>query len=181
MLAKPAVLLLGMIQENSKGAYEITKKLEQMNVRWWLKISDATIYSTLHTLEKKKYIKGKTEKNGNMPERTVYSITAEGTEALLSSIRTAFMKMDYDTTVFTVAASYISILSEDEIMDLLSMRLHLLEEYKNGIAEHISHIEKTSLPDLVIANINRMEDIIDAEIISANRMMSQIGAKYEKK
>ncbi|BCN29873.1 PadR family transcriptional regulator [Anaeromicropila herbilytica] len=180
MLTKPAILLLGMILESPKGAYEITKKLEQMQVRWWLKISDATVYSTIHMLVKKNYIEGRIEKNGNMPERTVYSITDEGRVVLIKTIRELFVCMDFDTTVFSVVASYAYLIPREEMRELLQKRLQILEEYKSGIHNQILSVEKISLPCIVGSNIQRMEDIVDAEILSANRMISEIGEINEK-
>ena len=36
MITKPALLILGMINQEPKGAYEINKLLVQMNVKWIL-------------------------------------------------------------------------------------------------------------------------------------------------
>ena len=72
MLSKPATMLLGLIYEKPLNAYEITKLLGYMNVRWWFNIADSTVYTTIKNLEKKGFIEGETEKVGNMPDRTVY-------------------------------------------------------------------------------------------------------------
>ena len=78
MLSKPATMLLGLIYEKPLNAYEIIKRLNYMNVKWWFNIADSTVYSTLKTLEKKGYISGSTEKVGNMPDRTVYHLSDTG-------------------------------------------------------------------------------------------------------
>ncbi len=174
MLSKPGMLLLGMINESSKGAYEITKMLEVMQVKWWFNISDSTVYSTIKVLERKRYITGSTEKNGNMPERTVYTISSKGKEILETSIHGAFLNMDYDTTTFSIAASYLSILPKNEIIELLNKRLQMLDEYKRGIQENISQLRQSNLSPLIIDNIERMKDIVEAEIVSANRMLLSI-------
>lgn len=53
MLSKPATMLLGLIYEKPLNAYEIIKRLNYMNVKWWFNIADSTVYSTLKTLEKR--------------------------------------------------------------------------------------------------------------------------------
>ena len=68
MLSKPATMLLGLIYEKPLNAYEITKLLGYMNVRWWFNIADSTVYTTIKNLEKKGFIEGETEKVGNMPD-----------------------------------------------------------------------------------------------------------------
>ena len=58
MLSKPATMLLGLIYEKPLNAYEITKLLGYMNVRWWFNIADSTVYTTIKNLEKKGFIEG---------------------------------------------------------------------------------------------------------------------------
>ena len=71
MLSKSATMMLGLINQQPQNAYEIIKNLEIMNVKWWYNIADSTVYATLRTLDKKGFIVGGSEKNGNMPLRTV--------------------------------------------------------------------------------------------------------------
>lgn len=59
MLSKPATMLLGLIYEKPLNAYEITKLLGYMNVRWWFNIADSTVYTTIKNLEKKDLLRGK--------------------------------------------------------------------------------------------------------------------------
>ena len=80
MLSKSATMLLGLINQKPANAYEIIKVLEFMNVKWWYNIADPTVYATLRTMDKKGLIVGVSEQNGNMPSRTVYSITEKGKE-----------------------------------------------------------------------------------------------------
>ena len=87
MLSKPATMLLGLIYEKPLNAYEITKLLGYMNVRWWVNIADSTVYTTIKNLEKKGFIEGETEKFGNMPDRTVYTLTVKGEKEFREAIR----------------------------------------------------------------------------------------------
>ena len=86
MLSKSATMLLGLINKQPVNAYEIIKILESMNVKWWYNIADSTVYATLRTLDKKGLIVGASEKNGNMPFRTVYSISEKGKEELRDTL-----------------------------------------------------------------------------------------------
>ena len=81
-----------------------------MNVKWWFNIADSTVYSTLKSLEKKAYITGATEKVGNMPDRTVYSLSDKGKCEFQDTLRKSILQFDYDTNIFGV--SQISMLSE---------------------------------------------------------------------
>lgn len=174
MLSKPSLLLLGMIHELSMGAYEITKRVQDMNIKWWFKISDATIYSTLRTMEKKGYITGIQERKGNLPEKRVYSITAKGGNALLEGIREAFLTFDFDTSYYSVAVCYASLLAKDELKELLKERLTVLGEHKKEVAGQIKKLEYLPADDLRGVHLQRLENIIDAEIMSAMRMLGKV-------
>ena len=104
MLSKPATMLLGLIYEKPLNAYEIIKLLNYMNVKWWFNIADSTVYSTLKTLEKKEYILGTTEKVGNMPDRTVYSLSDKGKDEFIATLKASILQFNYDTNIFSIAA-----------------------------------------------------------------------------
>ena len=60
----------------------------------------------LKTLEKKQYLVGEIQKDGNMPDKTVYSITEQGKAVFLETLRTSFLKFDYDTNIFSITAFF---------------------------------------------------------------------------
>lgn len=174
MLSKAGLLLLGMIHEHPMGAYEITKMLDVMNVKWWFRIADATVYSTIRNLEKKSYITGNVEKNGRMPERTVYTITREGKEVLKEEIKVIFQTMDFDTTGLTIATNYLSIFEQKELESIIEARLNVLTEYEIGIQQNIREMEQKEISQIIIDNVVRMKNIVETEKLSALRMLKTI-------
>lgn len=171
MLTKPAVMLLGLICEKPLNAYEIIKLLNTMNVKWWYNIADSTVYSTLKVLEKKGLIIGKAEKVGNMPDRTVYTITAKGDEELRSALSESVLSFTYDTNVFSIAAFFLGIFSSEEQFELLSRRLELLNKYHDGINRQLSLLKGTDTPSIHIANTKRMAGLVEAEIRGTRRLL----------
>ena len=63
-------------------------------------------YATLRTLDKKGLIVGASEKNGNMPFRTVYSISEKGKEELRDTLTKLILSFDYDTNMFSIVAFF---------------------------------------------------------------------------
>ncbi len=163
MLSKSAMMLMGLIQEAPLNAYEITKRLDYMNVRYWYNIADSTVYATLKTLEKKGFIYGEIEKAGNMPDKTVYSLTDSGLDALLESVRGAIISFDYDTNIFSIAAFYINVLEPAEQKTLLEQRIKLLSEYAEGLKKQMLVLRSDGLADYQLANLERLLGIIEAE------------------
>ena len=64
-------------------------------------------YATLRTLDKKGLIVGASEKNGNMPFRTVYSISEKGKEELRDTLTKSILSFDYDTNMFSIVALFL--------------------------------------------------------------------------
>lgn len=171
MLSKPATMLLGFISRQPLNAYEIVKTLDYMNIKYWLNIGTSTVYATLKTLEKKGYITGKTQKDGNMPDKTVYSITEQGMSALLETLRNSFLTFDYDTNVFSIAAFFLETFDCMERKELLKKRLQMLCQYKEGIEKQISPEWIKGTSPYHVANVQRMSDLVSAEISGTKRLL----------
>lgn len=80
-------MMLGLINQKPQNVYEIINNLKNMNVKWWYNITGSTVYVTPRTLDNKGVIVGVSEKNGNMPLRTVYSISAIKEHCHLSELK----------------------------------------------------------------------------------------------
>ena len=172
MLSKPATLLLGIIYEKPLNAYEITKLLDYMNIKWWFNVADSTVYTTLKNLEKRTLIEGTIEKIGNMPDRTVYSLTAKGEYELKETIKKSILQFSYDTNIFTIAAFFIDILEAEEKKELLKKRLDILHSYLTGISRQDNELWQQEVSALHVANLKRMIDIVNAEISGTKKLLS---------
>lgn len=172
MLSKPATILLGLIREKPLNAYEMIKQLDYMNIKWWFNIGDSTVYATLKNLEKREMIAGTVEKVGNMPDRTVFTITANGDAALRDTLRRSILQFDYDTNIFTIAAFFIDFLDASEKRELLEKRLELLRRYLMGIKHQITPLWKSEVLPAHAANVERMMGIIEAEISGTEKLLS---------
>lgn len=171
MLSKSATMLLGLIYEKPLNAYEIIKLLNYMNVKWWFNIADSTVYSTLRALEKKGYISGTTEKVGNMPDRTVYSLSDKGKNMFIDTLKASILQFNYDTNIFSIAAFFLDSFTPDEQQKLLQKRLEVLQKYRAGIEKQINSLWENEVSAVHVANVKRMMDLVDAEITGTNRLL----------
>lgn len=171
MLSKPATMLLGLIYEKPLNAYEIIKRLNYMNVKWWFNIADSTVYSTLKTLEKKEFISGTIEKVGNMPDRTVYSLSDKGKSEFQDALRASILQFNYDTNIFSIAAFFLNTFTLNEQQELLQKRLNILQKYREGIKKQVNPLWENEVSAIHAANVKRMIDLIDAEITGTNRLL----------
>ena len=72
------LVLLGFIAEKESSGYDIITTIKRRELDRWAKISTSTVYNRLLRLEKNECITGRVERDGNRPERTIYSITTKG-------------------------------------------------------------------------------------------------------
>lgn len=171
MLSKSATMLLGLIDKKPVNAYEIIKILESMNVKWWYNIADSTVYATLRTLDKKGYIIGASEKNGNMPFRTVYSISDKGKEELRDTLKNSILSFDYDTNTFSIAAFFLDFFDVKEQITLLEKRIEILKKYIEGIEKWISYPNDKTTPVHHIITVERMASLAKAELCGTNKLL----------
>ena len=171
MLSKPATMLLGLLYEKPLNAYEIIKILSFMNVKWWFYIGDSTVYSTLKALEKKEYILGVAEKVGNMPDRTVYSVSNKGKDAFIDTLKASILQFNYDTNIFSIAAFFLGVFTPGERRDLLQQRLEILQKYRAGIKKQVNPLWEHEVSVIHASNVKRMIDLVDAEITGTNRLL----------
>ena len=165
-------MLLGLISEKPLNAYEIIKQLNYMNVKWWFNISDSTVYSTLKTLEKKGYLSGTAEKVGNMPDRTVYSLSDKGKDEFIATLKASILQFNYDTNIFSIAAFFLSTFTPEERQKLLHERLAILQKYHAGIAKQVNPLWEKEVPAIHSANVKRMIDLVEAEITGTKRLLA---------
>lgn len=180
MLSKTATMLLGLINEKPLNAYEITKMLDYMNVKWWFRMADSTVYATIKSLEKKELIIGTVEKEGNMPDKTIYALTAKGRDAFLDTLRQSILQFDYDTTVFSIAAFFLDALEPEEQRDLLEKRLEMLYKYSAGIERQVSAAWEREVPASHVANVKRMIELVHAEMIGTKKLLAVCGGKDDE-
>ncbi|WP_234124491.1 PadR family transcriptional regulator [Clostridium hydrogenum] len=72
------LIILGYLQNKEKSAYEMVKEFESWSLTWWLKISSPSIYKNIIKLCDNGYLNSRTVKEGEMPEKTLYSMNEKG-------------------------------------------------------------------------------------------------------
>ena len=142
MLSKISTLILGVLYEKERNPYEITKMLKQLKLRKWFNIADSTVYATINNLKKQGLIHGETTKEGRFPEKTVYSITAEGEFELHGTISNYLEKNDPDGSKFDIAILLLHHLSRDEVLQKLKIKLENLESTTYEIKTQILNLER---------------------------------------
>lgn len=137
------LIVLGMIKEHPQSAYELQKNVEYRNISRWVKISTPSIYKKVVQLEEKGYISGRTIKEGNMPEKSIYSITETG-EIYFNKLLEKTSRESVSIFLnFNAVIMNLNFVSEEE-------KVRLLGNIENGIRD---------LKDTIAANLQKPEEV----------------------
>ena len=142
ILSKLSNLVLGLLLKKPLNPYEITKLMERPEIQEWFPMNVSSIYTTIKNLNKKGYITGEIQDEGNIHRKTIYSLTEKGEKALENSLESGLESFNIQTNDFGISLFHICILDKDEAIKLLEKRIMQLEEIKFNSADRVS---KTSL------------------------------------
>ena len=129
------LIVLGMIKAQPQSAYELQKNVEYRNISKWVKVSTPSIYKKVVQMEEKGYIRGKTVKEGKMPEKTVYQITETGEEFFLKLMEETARQPIRLFLDFNAVIMSLNLVSEQERREPVSYT-HL-DVYKRQVFEQV--------------------------------------------
>lgn len=179
MLSKLATLILGILAERERNPYDITKMLNELQTKRWLPMADSTVYATINNLKKKGLIAGRTEKEGNLPEKTIYSITNEGEVELHSSI-TAYLEEDLsNSSGFDIGILLMHNLGKTEIQLMLKKKLERLEANFYGIRKQILNFEMDSgkIAFTALSMLKHRQHLIESEIKTVKELIRDLNTR----
>jgi DNA-binding PadR family transcriptional regulator len=128
MLSKINTLLLGLIDQKPVNPYEIQKILIKNNIRSWLPIAESSVYAGIRSLNEKGLIEGEVRKEKNMPEKTLYHITAKGSEVLKKNIAEYLSSLEMDAEMFNIGILLMGQIPKDEAVTILKNKLKAMDQ-----------------------------------------------------
>lgn len=144
------LIILGYLMHGEKSAYEMVKEFETWDLKYWIKISNASIYKKIIKLSKDGYLDSRTIKEGEMPEKTIYSINKKGDDyfkKLMEMSSSNFSNIYFDFSSFIVNLHNIN----------KADRHRMLKNFNNVIkttSEYLSNSLKENHKDLKELNEN---------------------------
>ncbi len=175
MLSKPSALLLGVIAEKPINPYEITKLMEYISVGNWLSLSPSSIYTTIKTLQDKGYIVGKSVKEGNMPEKTVYGITEAGRKQLISAIEAFLGNLEWDYAQANIATILICHLTKERALEILREKIKKLTRKSEALQTALKELNAT-VPATGLHAMRHMIHLTNTDITSSRELIATIEA-----
>ncbi|WNQ11443.1 PadR family transcriptional regulator [Paenibacillus aurantius] len=121
-------IVLGLLQEGFRYGHEIDQIIEQRQFRFWANITRVSIYKALKRMEQKGWVHTAVEKEGNMPERTVYSLTDEGRDAYREMIKEGLASPELVKFDYSVPLGGLFVLSPEESIQQITKRKQMVEK-----------------------------------------------------
>lgn len=178
MISKSSTILLGIIAEKPINPYEITKLVNYLSGEKWLSLAPSSIYAAIKTLQDKDYIAGKNIKAGNMPEKTVYTITEEGQKQLHAAIEEFLGDLECDCVKFNIAIILICHIEKEKALKILQAKVERLGGKRNAIQARLVELAAV-LPAAAAHGMKHMIYLTDAEIQSMQELIATVTADGE--
>lgn len=128
------LIILGYLQNKEKSAYEMVKEFDVWNITKWLKISSPSIYKNIIKLCESGYLNSRTVKEGEMPEKTLYSLNEKGKAYFNELMEESSKHIGYVYLEFNAFLVNIENLSEEK-------RKEYLKNFKNEAEERKAFVE----------------------------------------
>lgn len=128
MLTKSSTIILGLISENPVNPYGIVGILKKININNWYPIAKQSLYSNIKKLNEQGFITGKTAKEGNMPEKTIYSITESGKNELYHTIVDFISSTEMDIVKFKIGIMFLCHIDKEEAVEILMAKSKKMEQ-----------------------------------------------------
>lgn len=145
------LIILGSLYQSPKSAYELQKQIEDRHLARWVKMGSYTVYKKVIQYEQKGLVFSEAKKNGNMPEKTVYTLTPNGRmkfRELMSEFSAGETRIFLD---FNAVVVNMALLDDADFHECLNNIKGSIQKTKNQIQEQISvHKEMTILGQMIL-------------------------------
>lgn len=127
-------MVMGLLAEKGRHGYDLLREMEERGFLRWTRASKVAIYKVLARLERKGCLTSWMERDGNMPERKIYALTAEGEEMLRDGVYALCSEEEPLRLEYAAAVAFLGLLSLEEAEEALERRRAFLEKRARQLA-----------------------------------------------
>lgn len=158
-----AIMALALLREDDMHPYEMIRLLRHRRDDRMVTITNGTFYHTIARLERAGLIdEVGSDRDGNRPERTTYTLLPAGAEAVRAWLRAELPRVDRPVE-FRVALAEAHNLERSEVIELLRQRATELDadyaEHRTGLAA----ARADGVPEQYLIEVERQEALLAAE------------------
>jgi DNA-binding PadR family transcriptional regulator len=157
--------VLALLHERPMHPYEIAVLMREREISFSIKLNVGILYATINTLFSEGYIAIKgTERDGNLPERTVYQLTPIGDELCISLLRDLLENPEKQYPRFAAGLAFMAHLSPEEVTSLLSARVEKMRRLVGLERAKMEEARSEGINDLFLIENAYSIAMIDAEL-----------------
>src|SRR3954466_4119204 len=176
-MSSTRLLVLGAVRIfQPVHGYDVRRELLSWRVDKWANVAAGSIYNALKTLTKEKFLKVvDTGQIGGRPERTQYSLTADGEKEYQALLRATWWKVAPPLDELMPALCFMPSLNAAELTAALEHRISALEGALKHLEFSRKEIHPPETPEHVKELYDRMHAILNAEIPWAKTLIGRLG------
>lgn len=134
MVSKLAVMVLGLLAEGEKHGYELVREMDLRGMLRWTRASKVGVYKALARLQEEGCLTSWTERDGNLPEKRVYAITALGEEKLRDLVYSLCSSQEPLRLDAAAGMAFLDFLDPGEAVEALRQRRDFLAAQARRLA-----------------------------------------------
>lgn len=158
------LMVLALLDEGDMHPYEMMRLMRQRRDDRLVSITNGTVYHTVSRLERAGLLaEVGIDREGNRPERTTYSRTNAGRDAVTQWVRRELPRIDRPAE-FRVALAEAHNLDRGEVIDLLRARRGALAAACRELHEGHQTALGAEVPEQFLLEVEREAAILDAEL-----------------
>lgn len=180
MSSRPVQNLLGLavlayLTERPMHAYELHRQLQDYDAASTFKFSYGALYSVVRQLLRADLIEPLgTDRQGNLPERTQYQITAAGRDELGSWLHELVSQPRHEYPAFAAALSLLVVLPPEKAVPALQARLSVLAEQRTATAAVVEATTAGGVHPLFLVEDDYRLALLDAERTFVQQLLARI-------
>lgn len=170
-----ALAVLSYLLMKPMHPYELGRTLKKHGDDRNIKYNHGSLYMVVRQLHAAGFIaEQEIERQGNLPERTVYAITADGRQELRDWLRELIAEPKHEYPAFVTGLSLISALPPQEATELLRKRLEQLAVQREDIQSVLDSAASQGVPGLFLVEEDYRLAIVDTEVDFVEKFLRDI-------
>ncbi|MEW6553018.1 MAG: PadR family transcriptional regulator [Actinomycetota bacterium] len=134
MVSRVAAMVLGLLAQGERHGYDLVREMGERGMLRWARASKVGVYKALARLQEEGCLTSWTEREGNLPEKRVYAITAAGQERLRDLVYSICSSREPIRMSTAVGVFFLDCLDKKEAADALRQRREFLAAQARQLA-----------------------------------------------
>ena len=170
-----ALAVLACLFERPMHPYEMAATMRERGKEHSIKLNYGSLYTVIEQLVRAEFIAVREVlKEGKRPEKTVYEITPAGAAELIDWMRELVSSPVKEYPVFEAALSLLPVLPPEEVIELLQIRLGLLQKTLDDIVQQERLCREMQLPRLFSLESEYFKAVTLAEQAFSKRLLADL-------